>query len=107
MAQDEGERKRMLDRQRKEERESEAGRRWEEQPGLGKTRRENQVSRTVGRERKLRRGNDTEKQESSMSKLEEKLIERCKVRGKDKGETDESKRGADRGRRRREEETSK
>ena len=55
----------------------------------------------------MRRGNDTEKQESSVTKLEEKLGERCKVRGKDKGETDESKQGTDRGRRRREEETSK
>lgn len=43
---------------------------------MGKTHRENQVSRTVERERKLRKGNDTEKQESSMTKLEEKLIER-------------------------------
>ena len=76
MAQDEGERKRMLDREEGGKSQREAGRRWEEQPGLGKTHRENQESRTVERERKLRRVNDTEKQESSMTKLEEKLIER-------------------------------
>lgn len=108
MAQDEGERKRILGREREEERESEKSREalggtaW-----LGENPQENQVSRTVERERKLRRGNHTEKQERSMTELEEKLIARCRVRGKDKGETDESKQGTYRGRRRISEETSK